>query len=71
MAFKLGDRVVLKDGKSADLVGVVVRIEDQDTISVHWEGSDVASRSFRYASIPLELWEPEERASVPIDSPNA
>jgi len=62
MAFELGDRVVLKDGipGRADHVGIVVRIDDQDTIAVHWSGSDAAGKSSRYAPRVLELWEPRD-----------
>jgi hypothetical protein len=62
MAFELGDRVVLKDRTPgrADHVGIVARIDDQDTIAVHWSGSDTAATLSRYAPRALEHWEPED-----------
>ena len=61
MAFELGDRVILKDRTPGRVhVGIVVRIDDQDTIGVHWSGSDTPLRPFRYAPLALELWEPED-----------
>jgi len=62
MAFVLGDRVVLKDRIPGppDHVGIVVRIDDQDTVAVHWSGSDTPAKASRYAPRALELWEPED-----------
>jgi hypothetical protein len=61
MAFELGDRVVLKDGMPgrADHVGIVVRIDGEDMVAVHWSGSDAVGKSSQYARRVLELWEPE------------
>jgi hypothetical protein len=62
MPFVLGDRVVLKDripGR-ANHVGIVVRIDDEDTVAVHWSGSDTPAEASRYAPRALELWEPED-----------
>jgi hypothetical protein len=62
MAFELGDRVVLKDRipGSADHVGIVVRIDNEDTVSVHWSGSDAPGKPSRYTPRALELWEPRD-----------
>jgi hypothetical protein len=62
MAFELGDRAVLKDripGR-ADHVWIVVRIDDEDTVSGHWSGPDAPAKPSRYTPRALELWEPED-----------